>query len=160
MARHCGNGSSRPPILAPILDSALPRTLRGLMCSKKRAPVLSVISALITAMVFCLVLPAVWAQVPIEDVHVIPRIEPPKSSALDTLDASLKTHTKPLKVDVTLVLVSVTITDPMNRLVTGLDKENFQVFEGKEQEEIRHFSSEDAPGFPRRNLRYERQHEQ
>ena len=44
-----------------------------------------------------------------------------------------------------LVLVPVTITDPMNRLVTGLDKENFQLFEGKDAQEIRHFSSEDAP---------------
>jgi Ca-activated chloride channel family protein len=33
----------------------------------------------------------------------------------------------------------------MNRLVTGLDKENFSVFEGKDPQEIRHFSSEDAP---------------
>jgi Ca-activated chloride channel family protein len=39
----------------------------------------------------------------------------------------------------------VTITDPMNRLVTGLDRENFQVYEGKEAQEIKHFSSEDAP---------------
>ena len=38
------------------------------------------------------------------------------------IDQALKTHTKPLKVDVSLVLVPVTITDPMNRLVTGLDK--------------------------------------
>ena len=37
---------------------------------------------------------------------------------------------RPLKVDVDLVLVPVTITDPMNRLVTGLEKENFQLFEG------------------------------
>jgi len=43
------------------------------------------------------------------------------------------------------VLVPVTITDPMNRLVTGLDKDNFTLFEGKDQQEIRHFSSEDAP---------------
>jgi Ca-activated chloride channel family protein len=48
-------------------------------------------------------------------------------------------------VDVDLVLVPVTITDPMNRLVTGLDKDNFSVFEGKDQQEIKHFSSEDAP---------------
>ena len=33
----------------------------------------------------------------------------------------------------------------MNRLVTGLDRENFQVYEGREAQEIRHFSSEDAP---------------
>jgi len=38
-----------------------------------------------------------------------------------------------------------TVTDPMNRLVTGLDKENFQIYEGKEQQDVRPFSSEDAP---------------
>ncbi len=84
-------------------------------------------------------------QVPIDDVHIQPRIEVAKPNPLDTIDPSLRTHTKPLKVDVSLVLVPVTITDPMNRLVTGLDKENFQVFEGKEAQEIRNFSSEDAP---------------
>src|SRR5205823_3958149 len=57
----------------------------------------------------------------------------------------LKTHTKPIKKDVDLVLVPVTITDPMNRLVTGLDQQNFAVYEGKDAQEIRHFSSEDAP---------------
>ncbi len=54
-------------------------------------------------------------------------------------------HVRPLKVDVDLVLVPVTITDPMNRLVTGLEKENFQLYEGSSQQEIRTFSSEDAP---------------
>ncbi len=52
---------------------------------------------------------------------------------------------RPLKVAVDLVLVPVTITDPMNRLVTGLDKENFQLFEGSATQEIKSFSSEDAP---------------
>jgi Ca-activated chloride channel family protein len=33
----------------------------------------------------------------------------------------------------------------MNRLVTGLDRDNFTVYEGKDQQDIRHFSSEDAP---------------
>ena len=64
---------------------------------------------------------------------------------MDTVDPALKTHTKPYVKDVDLVLVPVTITDPLNRLVTGLDRQNFAVFEGKEQQEIRHFSSEDAP---------------
>ena len=81
----------------------------------------------------------------VEDIHVTPRIKPPVAPKGDIVDASLQTHTKPMKVDVDLVLVPVTITDPMNRLVTGLDKENFSVFEGKDQQEIRHFSSEDAP---------------
>jgi len=88
---------------------------------------------------------AAQAQVSIPDVHITPRIEPPKDDPLKNLDPALRTREKPMKVDVPLVLVPVTITDPMNRLVTGLDKENFQVFEDKEQQEIRHFSSEDAP---------------
>ena len=58
---------------------------------------------------------------------------------------TLRTHTRPMKVDVDLVLVPVTITDPMNRLVTGLEQDNFEVFEGNEKQKIKHFSSEDAP---------------
>jgi len=99
----------------------------------------------VVALAFCGVAPQATAQVPVDDVHITPRIEPPKTSPMDAVDPSLRTHTKPLKVDVSLVLVPVTITDPMNRLVTGLDKENFQLFEGKDKQEIRHFSSEDAP---------------
>jgi Ca-activated chloride channel homolog len=86
-----------------------------------------------------------WAQAAVEDVHIAPRIEPSKGGGTDNMDPSLKTHTKPVKVDVNLVLVPVTITDPMNRLVTGLDKENFTVYENKEAQEVRTFSSEDAP---------------
>ena len=92
-----------------------------------------------------LIAPAVWAQSPVDDVHVSPRVQPPPPAEKEIMDPSLRTHTKPLKVDVDLVLVPVTITDPMNRLVTGLDKENFTLFEGKDPQEIRHFSSEDAP---------------
>lgn len=80
-----------------------------------------------------------------DDVHIHPRVNAAPPSPEDGIDPALKTHTKPMKVDVDLVLVPVTITDPMNRLVTGLDKDNFNLFEGKDQQEIRHFSSEDAP---------------
>jgi len=58
---------------------------------------------------------------------------------------ALSAHVRPMKVDVDLVLVPVTITDPMNRLVTGLEKDNFQLYEGNAQQQIRTFSSEDAP---------------
>lgn len=61
------------------------------------------------------------------------------------MDAALNTHTSPIKVDVDLVLVPVTITDSQERLVVGLDRKNFEVFEGKNRQEIRHFSMEDAP---------------
>ncbi len=50
-----------------------------------------------------------------------------------------------IKIDVDLALVNVTITDPYNRLVTGLDMENFRVFEDSTEQEIAHFSNEDVP---------------
>ncbi|HZT38755.1 MAG TPA: VWA domain-containing protein [Bryobacteraceae bacterium] len=50
-----------------------------------------------------------------------------------------------IRVDTTLVLVPVSVTDPMNRFVTGLEKEHFKVFEDKVEQEIKQFSSEDAP---------------
>ena len=90
-----------------------------------------------------------FSQTDVNDVHVQPRdVETPKEPAKEDLVAStptLTTHVRALKVDVDLVLVPVTITDPMNRLVTGLEKENFQLFEGSSAQEIRSFSSEDAP---------------
>jgi Ca-activated chloride channel homolog len=78
------------------------------------------------------------------DVHITPQKEPEKPKQPE-IDPSLKTNTKPLKVDVDLVLINVTVTDPMNRLVTGLEKDNFVLFEGSSKQEIKHFSSEDAP---------------
>ncbi len=92
------------------------------------------------------------------EVHIKPMVNPDKPKPMGPgappipnvptpaqLDPSLKTHTKPYKVDVDLVLVPVTITDPMNRLVTGLEKDNFVVEDNGKRQEIRHFSSEDAP---------------
>jgi Ca-activated chloride channel family protein len=50
-----------------------------------------------------------------------------------------------IRMNVDMVLVPVTITDPMNRLVTGLEQEDFQVFENNGQQKIASFASEDAP---------------
>ncbi|MEE8199538.1 MAG: VWA domain-containing protein [Candidatus Acidoferrales bacterium] len=50
-----------------------------------------------------------------------------------------------LRVDVDLVLVPVTVTDPYNRLVTGLQKEHFILKEDGVPQEILYFSTEDAP---------------
>jgi len=143
MARLYGRWSSRPSIQARSSRLGLPRTLRTLMLSKEQAFTVSSILFLILAVI--LIAPAVRAQSPVDDVHVSPRIQPPPPAEKQIMDPSLRTHTKPLKVDVDLVLVPVTITDPMNRLVTGLDKENFTLYEGKDLQDIRHFSSEDAP---------------
>ena len=87
------------------------------------------------------------------NVHIQPRPEAPKqpapanpNPAAVSDDPGLKTnHGKPMQVDVDLVLVNVTVTDDWNRIVTGLDKENFAIMEGNEVQQVRHFSSEDAP---------------
>ena len=50
-----------------------------------------------------------------------------------------------IKIDVSLALVNVTVTDPLNRLVTGLDKENFRVYEDGLEQEVVTMSSEDVP---------------
>src|SRR5579875_1658859 len=50
-----------------------------------------------------------------------------------------------IRVNRTLVLINVTVTDPLNRFVTGLEKEHFRLFEDKVEQEITDFSAEDAP---------------
>jgi Ca-activated chloride channel family protein len=50
-----------------------------------------------------------------------------------------------IRVDVNLVLVPMTVTDPMNRLVTGLERENFQIFDNNIGQVIKSFSTQDAP---------------
>jgi Ca-activated chloride channel family protein len=46
---------------------------------------------------------------------------------------------------VSLVLVPVVITDPLNRMVTGLEREFFSITENNVPQKIKTFSSEDAP---------------
>ena len=50
-----------------------------------------------------------------------------------------------IRVDSDLVLVPVLVTDIDDRLVTGLDKSHFKVFEDDVPQEISTFASEDAP---------------
>jgi Ca-activated chloride channel family protein len=52
---------------------------------------------------------------------------------------------KMIKAEVDLALVNVTVTDPYNRLVTGLEPDNFRVFEDNVEQEVVTFSSEDVP---------------
>jgi Ca-activated chloride channel homolog len=49
------------------------------------------------------------------------------------------------RADTTLVLVPVSVTDPSNRYVLGLEKQDFHLFEDDVAQTITHFSSEDAP---------------
>lgn len=54
-------------------------------------------------------------------------------------------RTSLLRVNVDLVLVPVTVTDSLNRPVTGLSKGNFAVYEDEKPQHIRYFSAEDSP---------------
>ena len=56
--------------------------------------------------------------------------------------------TKPaatLRIDTNLVLVPVSVCDPMNRPVTGLEKEHFKIFDDKVEQNITHFAMDDEP---------------
>src|SRR5277367_3465093 len=70
----------------------------------------------------------------VDDVHVESR-QKPNSEPL----------AKPLKVDVDLVLVPVTVTDAMNRPVTSLGKQDFELYEGEKPQEIRYFFEDEEP---------------
>lgn len=50
-----------------------------------------------------------------------------------------------VRIYVELALVNITVTDPYNRLVTGLELDNFRVFEDNVEQEVVTFSSEDVP---------------
>jgi VWFA-related protein len=75
-------------------------------------------------------------------VAITPRVKPTekevKKSELERRGASIR-------IDTTLVQIPVTVTDPLNRFVTGLEKEHFKLLEDKVEQIITQFSSEDAP---------------
>lgn len=91
-------------------------------------------------------LPGVWAADPVAEqpttaveskVSIEPRVKPTAVTAPGPRPN--------IRVESTMVLIPVTVTDPFNRFVTGLDKENFKLFEDKKEQDILQFSSEDAP---------------
>lgn len=91
-------------------------------------------------------LSGVWAADPVAEqpttaveskVSIEPRAKPAPVTA--------PTPRANIRVESTMVLIPVTVTDPFNRFVTGLDKENFKLFEDKKEQDILQFSSEDAP---------------
>jgi len=71
------------------------------------------------------------------NVTIVPRVKHP--------DAAPDIPRGDIRVNSTLVLIPVTVTDPLNRVVTGLEREYFRVFEDKSEQKVTHFASEDAP---------------
>lgn len=53
--------------------------------------------------------------------------------------------TSPLQVSVDRVIVPVTVTDPYDRIVTGLTKKNFEIYDDKVRQKILSFNTQDAP---------------
>jgi Ca-activated chloride channel family protein len=75
-----------------------------------------------------------------DEVHIVPA-NTPNIQPRQIADAGAPLIRK----NVDLVMVPVTVTDERDRIVTGLDKDSFQLFDGKQPQAIKHFSSEDAP---------------
>ncbi|HTM48637.1 MAG TPA: VWA domain-containing protein [Bryobacteraceae bacterium] len=51
----------------------------------------------------------------------------------------------PIRVDVKLTLIPVTVTNPLGAPVSGLAKESFRLFEDSVEQQLKYFSSEDSP---------------
>ncbi len=108
-----------------------------------------------TFIAFCMAFTAVWVALAAEgddktdpkradplqpNISVTPRVRPKGST-----DESVTDRKADIRIDTTLVLIPVSVTDPLSRFVTGLEKENFKISEEKVDQEITQFSSEDAP---------------
>jgi Ca-activated chloride channel family protein len=77
-------------------------------------------------------------------VPVLAQSPVPSDARHDTPAQPIK-NGRPIHVDVDLALVNVTVADPYDRLVTGLEPDNFRLFENNVEQEIVNFSSEDVP---------------
>src|SRR5580704_9198838 len=96
--------------------------------------------------------PVAMAQSAIDEVHIGPRMPTSRAATGNLASAAYNggaagEYAGPglIRTRVDLVMVPVTITDDYNRPVVGLIQDNFQLFEGKKAQEIKNFSSEDAP---------------
>jgi Ca-activated chloride channel family protein len=75
-------------------------------------------------------------------------ITPPPINEDQTAQSTSKQgayRAKPMRMDVDIALVPVTVMDAMNHPVITLEKSNFRLFESGKQKDIRYFSTEDAP---------------
>lgn len=82
------------------------------------------------------------------NVHIVPRPAEPQPSpnqpAAETATPG-ETTTRPFRAETNLVLVPTTVTDSMDRLVTGLDKQNFTVYQDHQKEPLQAIWSQDTP---------------
>lgn len=104
--------------------------------------VVVVVKVKLFVLLFVISLSAVlFAQTSVDDVHVFPRQMKRESGPVQLAENSLPL----IKTDVKLVLVPVSVTDPMERFVTGLGPDNFRIFDNHKLQKIQNFSTEDTP---------------
>src|SRR5881296_3560604 len=115
MSEHCDNMKETAMACPPRLRVVLPGLLL-VLCS------------------------GLWAAD--EKVSIVPR---PKAPPAKKEEKELKRRESTFKLDVSMVLVPVSVVTPMGQLVTGLEKEHFRVLEDNKEQTIAHFGSEDAP---------------
>jgi Ca-activated chloride channel family protein len=65
--------------------------------------------------------------------------------ALLVAGSILALHGQTLKVDVPVVLVNTTVSDLQGRLVAGLERNNFRIWEDNVEQDVEYFSLEDMP---------------
>jgi len=72
--------------------------------------------------------------------HAQKSAQDPKSTSNDPPSQDQKKEQGPVVKERTdVVTLSVTVTDPFNRLVTGLDRHHFEIFEDKVKQQIEFF---------------------
>ena len=87
-----------------------------------------------------------WAQAQsIDTPHITPRHDPEMASSAAGSVSIPALKTRPLRVDVNLVLVPVTVIDSFNRPVIDLPQQSFSLLEGGVPQRIQFFSREDTP---------------
>src|SRR3954447_22441951 len=87
------------------------------------------------SLTFLIALPLAW-MLSAQQVKTVPRPRPVPKEAPAGAN---------IRVDTTLILVPVTVNDPLNRPVSGLERENFRVFDDKIPQEIKQFAMDDEP---------------
>ena len=93
------------------------------------------------ALLLFICLPA-HAQTDLDQVRVAPQIQP---STTDVARPLTRGDVETIRTSVELVLVPVTVMDSQNRIVTGLEQDNFRVYEDKHPKPIKDFWKEDEP---------------
>jgi Ca-activated chloride channel homolog len=109
-------------------------------------------SRLLAAICFALLGLSVQAQEsPLDAVHTAappataPKEARPAGTPAEAAGKGSTARSRALQVNADLVLVPITVTDPQNRLVTGLERTNFMLFDNNAQQTIKSFATEDAP---------------